>query len=350
MSTLQALGSPAPGGVPARRQVSARVMGTDVDVIVVGDRPDPASVVERLQDLERRWSRFLSDSELSRLGRAAGAPAVVSTETALLIERSLYAAHRSGGRFDPTVLAALVAAGYDRDFDDLPPAPRPGGRTVAPVAAPIAVPGPGGITVDVATGLVVLPAGVSLDAGGIGKGLAADLAAVEALDAGAESVLVSVGGDLRVAGPAPAEGWEVEVDHHCGPSARVNLQSGALATSSTLRRRWSVPSADGCPDGIAHHVIDPRTGRPAHGPAVSVSVLAPEAWWAEALATTVLVGFGEDDLDRDLPGLLGGAGCLVTTVDGARHRLGTLGHAFDLADGSFRITGPGPMTSVEEIR
>jgi FAD:protein FMN transferase len=357
--TLQVPGAPAPAPVPARHQVSARVMGTDVDVIVVGDRPDPMAVVERLQDLEQRWSRFVSDSELSRLGRVTGNTAVVSTETAMLIERSLYAARRSGGRFDPTVLPALVAAGYDRDFDDLPAAPepaRPGtatpGQDSRPRSAPSAptpVPGTDGITVDVSTGLVVLPAGVHLDAGGIGKGLAADLAAVEAVDGGADAVLVSVGGDLRVAGAAPAEGWEIEVDHHCGPPARVNLRAGALATSSTLRRRWAVPSADGGPGGVAHHVIDPRTGRPADGPAVSVSVLAPEAWWAEVLATTVLVGFGQHDLDRELPGLLDGAGCLVTTADGARHKLGSLGHAFDLADGSFRITGSDPMTSVEEI-
>jgi thiamine biosynthesis lipoprotein len=107
----------------------------------------------------------------------------------------------------------------------------------------------------------------------------------------------------------------------------VNLRSGALATSSTLRRRWNTAT------GPAHHVIDPRTGRPSDGPAVSVSVIAAEAWWAEALATIVLVGFGEPDLEADLPTLLEGAGCLVTTVDGARHRLGTLGHAFSVDDG-----------------
>lgn len=325
--------------------VSARVMGTDADVIVVGHGPDPAALIERLRHLEQLWSRFRDDSELSRLGHAEGAPTVVSHETAMLVERSLYAAARSGGRFDPTVLEALVAAGYDRDFDDV----RSGSgtqvhrtRATADRAAPV-VPGTDGIRVDVSSGLVVLPPGVRLDAGGIGKGLAADLTAVEAVDAGADAALVSVGGDLRVAGTAPDEGWEIEVDHHCGPPARVNLRTGALATSSTLRRRWTTG------DGIAHHVIDPRTGRPADGPAVSVSVLAPEAWWAEALATTILVGFGEADLDGQLPALLSGAGCLVTTDDGARHRLGTLGHAFSVDDDPFRIPASEPMTSGEDL-
>ena len=108
--------------------------------------------------------------------------------------------------FDPTVLAAVRAAGYDRSFDDLPQI-----SILDAVAPP---PGCDGIEVDTRLDLVRLPAGVGIDPGGIGKGLAADLVATAAVDLGADGAMVSLGGDLRVAGTPPPEGWEIELDHH----------------------------------------------------------------------------------------------------------------------------------------
>ena len=316
-------------------------MGTDVDIVVVGPGPSPSELLDRLRDIESLWSRFRPDSELRRLAALAGAPTVVSPETAQLVQRAVYAAERSGGRFDPTVLEALVAAGYDRPFDDLPATSGSGHR------GNLVVPGVAGITVDTTTGMVMMPAGVGFDPGGIGKGLAADLVALEAVEAGAEAAMVCIGGDLRVAGSAPSEGWEIAVDHGSGDPVRLNLRSGAVATSSVRRRRWATPT------GFAHHVIDPRTGRPSTGPAAAVSVVAPEAWWAEALATTVLVGFGEPDLEAELPALLAGAGCMVTTSDGARHRLGPIGHLFDddQPPGSPWLKPPGwtPIMTGEDL-
>ena len=317
--------TPDPGLAPVDPADTAdrHLMGTDVRVVVTGGVPSAELVLDRIAQLERRWSRFDPGTELSFVGRAGGRPVVVSTETAELVARSAYAWERTDGLFDPTVADALVAAGYDRDFDELVTDEL---VTAAPTAgagpAPDPAPGMSGVLVDVSTGMVRFPPQVRVDPGGIGKGLAADIAAAESLGAGARGVLVSVGGDLRADGEVPDGGWEIEVDHLVGPPMRLNLHTGAVATSSVLRRRWGAGS------GRAHHVIDPRTGRPSDGPAVSVSVLASEAWWAEAVATALLVGFGDPDHREFLAGLVGDGGAVVTTRDGTRHHLGPQGGAF----------------------
>ena len=316
----------------------AELMGTTAHVVLTGSAaPDETWVLDRLRRLEATWSRFRDDSELSRLNDAAGAPCVVGAETVDLVERARWAWRRTGGLFDPTVLDAVCAAGYDRSFDELaartdPADPTmPADRTASPSGSADATPTPGagGITVDRATGLLQLPVGVRLDPGGIGKGLAADLCATAAVDAGAEGALVSVGGDLRVAGEPPAQGWEIELDHHVVAPARVNLRHGALATSSTLRRRWSTRH------GSAHHVIDPRTGRPSESQVVACTVLASQAWWAEALATALLVSGGPDapvaGAERGSPdwaALLADTGALLTHADGTRRAVGAHADSF----------------------
>ena len=292
------------------------MMGTTAHVVLLGgDAPPIDRVIAQLDSYESAWSRFRPDAELTRLGAGNGAPTVVSHPTAMLIERAVWAWRRTGGRFDPTVLHAVCAAGYDRSFsEELPPdAPgTPAADAAAAAMSPVGfrptaagsidvpVPGCDGIDVDPLVDLVRLPVGVAIDPGGIGKGLAADLAATAAVDGGADGAMVSIGGDLRVAGAAPPEGWEVELDHHIAPVARINLHSGALATSSTLRRRWRTAT------GTAHHVIDPRTGRSTGGPLVACSVVAGEAWWAEALATALLVGWGDPRGRARAAGAVGG--------------------------------------------
>lgn len=291
-------------------------------------------VIDHVEDLEARWSRFRDDSELSRLNARAGRPTVVSDETALLVQRSVWAWHATSGLFDPTVLDAVMDAGYDRSFESIETTgivdsagltgrTQGGPTTIAthdPARRGWSTPGCEEVVVDPRTNLVVLPTGVRIDAGGIGKGLAADLTATQAVASGATSALVSLGGDLRVAGEPPVGGWEVEVDHHLADPARINLRAGALATSSVLRRRWATPR------GTAHHTIDPRTGESSTGDAVAVSVVAGEAWWAEALSTAILVGY--DTLGDRIEEMLRSAGALVTSTDGSQHTFGSAGHAF----------------------
>lgn len=286
---------------------TVEVMGTEAHLVIDADDDRlVAQAVERLAGLEDRWTRFRPDSELSRLN-AAAQPMTVGSDTALLVDLATLAWQRTGGRFDPTTGPALVAAGYDRSFD----------RLHAPIVdRPVATPsmpalGCDGVAVVADLGVVRLPEGVTIDPGGIGKGLAADLVAAELVAAGARGALVSVGGDLRVSGSAPEGGWRIELDHGSGPFAHIGLTEGAVATSSVRRRRWRTE------DGTAHHVIDPRTGRPTSGRALACTVVAGEAWWAEALATAVLVAWEEPDGPEVVADLLGdGAAAVVSAADG----------------------------------
>lgn len=281
-------------------------MGTNAHVVVVGG--DEAGLIgaarRRLDDLERRWSRFLPGSEVSALNRRPARPVVVSADTFTLVARSVDAWHATGGRFDPTVLPAMLAAGYDRDFATASSAARP-------LAASQPSPGCGDIRLDPAVMAVWLPAGVGFDPGGIGKGLAADLVSTEIAEAGAAGVLVNVGGDLRVRGTPPTgDEWVVAVEDPAGSSgepARFALASGAVATSSRLRRRWWAGEVD------VHHLIDPTTGAPAQTGVATVTVVAADAWWAEALATALCVSPAPASLG-DRPD----ASVLVVLADGTR--------------------------------
>ena len=261
-----------------------RAMGTTVHLVVVdGDESLLDMAQARIDDLEQRWSRFLPSSELRTLNDAAGSgtPIPLSAITFELVTAALDAWRATGGLFDPAILPSLVAAGYNRSFEQgqSPPLPAPGHNPG--VCARIAV--------DAAAASVALPAGCALDLGGIGKGRAADLVVEELLDRDVRGVCVNLGGDLRVAGEAPdgGEAWAVGLEEPDDPDTTwgvVGLRDGALATSSTTRRRWS--AADGT---TRHHLIDPRTGAPATAPLQSVTVIAASAMEAEVHAKASLI-------------------------------------------------------------
>jgi thiamine biosynthesis lipoprotein len=286
-------------------------MGSDAHFVVVTDGARDgdellAAAWARVEQLEARWSRFRPDSEVSALNRHAGTPVTVSRETIALVRHAVAAWELTGGRFDPTVGAALVAHGYDRDFDALASA---GGAP--PPGSPAPTPGPAGIGIDVRSSEVTLPAGVVFDPGGIGKGLTADMVATALHETGAEGVLVNLGGDLRAIGtPAAAEGWTIGVPDPAHPAyelMRVALAEGAMATSSRLRRRWVTAT------GAAHHLIDPATGRPADTEVLAVTVVADQAWRAEALTKLgFLAGAGALSRHDDIH-------AVVVTADGRRH-------------------------------
>jgi FAD:protein FMN transferase len=266
---------------PGVDELRGRLMGSDLHVLVVGGRPGLVELARRhLEDLERRWSRFRSDSELSRASEAGGAWTEVTSDTWLLLDAMVEAWERTGGRCDASVRDAVVAAGYDRDFGALTD---PGvGRTEQP-ARP--APGLGGVELGADGRSVRVPPGVGLDPGAVGKGLAADLMADELLSTGAAGALVNLGGDLRVSGEPPeGEGWTIGLQLQRGRPQRWVLSEGGVATSSSQRRRWQV---GGRP---RHHLIDPTTGRPLVDPPATVSVVAGHAWWAEAVATAITVG------------------------------------------------------------
>jgi thiamine biosynthesis lipoprotein len=286
----------AVAGPPSTR-VTFRAMGTDVSVVVDGDTEVDAGAIapDLLEHLEAKWSRFRATSEVSRLNDAGGVWTVVSSETFDLVDRAVGAWRDTGGRFDPTVLPALVAAGYDRDFAEV--AAREDDGVGAP-AAP--APGCAGVELDATVGAIRLPPEVRIDLGGIGKGRAADVLVGALLDAGARGVLADLGGDVGVGGEPPRdEGWLVEVDDPLGSgdTGRISLRAGAVATSTRLRRAWT---RFGRPQ---HHLIDPRTGAPAATGLASVTVVAGSVCRAEVLAKAALVAGAHDGA-----ALLAGAG------------------------------------------
>jgi thiamine biosynthesis lipoprotein len=197
----------------------------------------------------------------------------VSAPFEALIGIALTQAERTGGLFDPTVLHAMVATGYDRDFDEV----------LAGARGALHPPQPCGRWHDIVMrpGEILLPAGVGLDLGGIAKGWTSDLAAETAVREGLPWSVVSAGGDMRIVGQAPP--IDVRIEDPGAPSetaATLRLGSGALASSSTLRRAWG-------PD--LHHILDPRTGAPTDSPIVQSTVWASTCVEAEVLATWALL-------------------------------------------------------------
>lgn len=278
-----------------------RAMGTTVSVL--GPVPDARfpkavrSIERRFEREEARFSRFRSDSELASVNGRSGAPTRVSTAFASVVGLALSAARATDGRFDPTVHDALVAAGYDRDFDDL----LAGARGALHPATPCGR----WAEVEVDDRTMTLPAGVHLDLGGIAKGWTADRAADDALATGIAWVVVNAGGDLRVAGTAPM--LEVAVEDPADPEgevARVRLAAGGLATSSIAKRTWA--------PGL-HHVIDPRTGRPAATTLTQATVWAEDAATAEVRATDALL-LGRGAVERYPAILVAGDGDVVISL------------------------------------
>jgi thiamine biosynthesis lipoprotein len=234
-------------------------LGTSATVLVTEPEALPAARLEveaELDAIDIACSRFRDDSELARLNAGAGRPVKASRLLLQAVRVALRAAVVTDGAVDPTIGEALMLAGYDRDFAALEP-------SRGPLRA-ARVPGWRKVAVDAHRRLIAVPRGVQLDLGATAKALAADRAAAAAHQATGAGVLVSLGGDIAVAGPPPGDdGWLVHVaeDHRAGPGdpgQAVSIRSGGLASSSTTVRRWGAG---------AHHIIDPTTGLPV------------EAWW-----------------------------------------------------------------------
>jgi len=293
-----------------------RALGTGVRLVVNdGDLASARAAVERvLGDVDLAYSRFRPDSELVALNAARGTQVRVSPLLARALSGALQAARATGGAVDPTVGRALRITGYDDDFDRIAGTARSLRLTLAPV------PGWSVIAFDARALTVRVPSDVELDLGSTGKGLASDLCASAALAAAgaAAGVLVSLGGDVAVAGRTPEGGWRILMSEDSradaeGPGEVVAIERGGLATSSTTVRRWS--SDDGV---TAHHIVDPRTGLPAETPWRTATVVAETCEAANAASTACIV------LGHAAPGWLAAAGLPARLVaqDGSVVRLG----------------------------
>lgn len=247
-----------------------------------------AAVDAELGRLDRQASRFRADSEVSRITRSGHCAHTVSPGLAEAVRVALTAARWTGGLVDPTVGGPLSALGYDRDFAAVA-AGSPAGDPPTQARPPALGPAPGWHLVALDGRLLRLPAGTCLDLGATAKGLGADRSAAAARRAaGRGGVLVSLGGDMAIAGQPPAGGWPVAIADsslvgEAAVAQVVRLAAGAVATSSVTCRRWR---HGGQP---VHHIVDPRTGYPAAGPWQTVSVAAASCAVANAAATAAIV-------------------------------------------------------------
>jgi thiamine biosynthesis lipoprotein len=288
---------------PAVTRETFRVFGTTATLLLSGSAAMPAArelADAELAAVDLACSRFRADSELTRVNSAGGAATDISPLLATLISEALRAARLTAGDVDPTCAAALAALGYDRDFDEVKSQARRGsrGKAAGPGTGPGSSSGldapagrvPGWRKVELSTDppRVTLTGGAQLDLGATAKAWAADRCA-EVIAAGLGcAVLVSLGGDIAVAGEAPAGGWRVRVtdDHAAGPDApgqTVAINAGGLATSSTTVRAWESHGRK------LHHIIDPATGKPARSIWRTVSVAAGRALDANIVSTACIV-------------------------------------------------------------
>jgi thiamine biosynthesis lipoprotein len=274
-------------------------MGCEMLALLESDAPGARTALDQVPawfaSWERQLSRFRDDSELARLNRSAGRPVRVSKVLWDVVEAALDGAAQSGGLVTPTLLGALEAAGYDRSWDMLQTNEAgatgfPRGVAAAEAAETKALRRPasddlGAIQRDPATRTIRLLGGVRLDLGGVAKGWAADRAA--RLLGMCGPALVDAGGDIAVSGPlASGAGWPVGVADPFAPEANVEvlvLAAGGVATSGRDYRRWQRDGA------WHHHIIDPRSGRPATTDVLSATVVGPSARAAEVAAKAALI-------------------------------------------------------------
>jgi thiamine biosynthesis lipoprotein len=285
---------PAGTAGPATREASAswQALGTGVQVTVTdaGRLAAARAMLEAdLAAVDLACSRFRPDSEIAALDRAmagpGAGPVTVSPLLAEAIAVALRAARLTDGDVDPTVGAAMNAAGYDRDFTLVQrtgPAVRLTVRTI---------PGWHQVEFDEQARLLRVPPGVRLDLGATAKAWAADRSAARIAAALGCGALVSLGGDIAVSGQTPVGGWRIRVqdisgrpeDPPAGPSTVVAIHGGGLATSSTAARRWRRGG------DVLHHILDPRTGLPAAPVWRTVSVAAASCTDANIASTAAII-------------------------------------------------------------
>jgi len=297
---------------------SFRAMGTDIEIIGVGiTEEEHAAGFKAAQRLAEQWertfSRFRPESELSRLNAAAGSSQVISEVLYWMIEQALDAYYRTEGRFDPTILPALIATGYDRDIDLVK-----SGEATTSSATGRPSPGMDGIELDPESLTITLPRDVQLDLGGIAKGAYVDRIALALMTW--PGGCVNAGGDLRVWGvPPDGDYWVTGIEH---PLLREDdiatvelrdLRACAVATSAVNRRRWFSNS------GERHHLIDPRTGESATETIVSCTAFAGSAVEAEIATKSLFVAAAQQaplDLIGAVASLMVDHNGKLTTLNG----------------------------------
>ncbi|HTP08970.1 MAG TPA: FAD:protein FMN transferase [Anaerolineae bacterium] len=271
-----------------------RAMNSDIVLAAEGSQDDLTLGFKLARDFinasEARFTRFTDFSELLCLNRTAGAWFQASPELFDVVRLACEYAAETEGLFDPTMLAALESAGYDKSMDEIRAygvSAQP--RSIYPIRSAFRA-----IQLDEPTQSIHLPLNTRIDLGGIAKGWIAEQAALR-LSEYAEACAVSAGGDMFLIGlPSDETSWAIGLEDPRLPDrdlTTLRVGPGAVATSSITKRRWQQGRR------TQHHIIDPRTGLPTETDWLSVSVIAPHAALAEVYAKALLIG-GSREAER----------------------------------------------------
>ncbi len=304
------------------RQIEFRAMNCEMALLLDATPTMSASAVDALLQQVPQWfaaweqmfSRFRSDSELSRLNDSAGQVFAASYDLIEVLEMALNSARSHQGLVSPLVLDALIDCGYTRSFELLNV-----NRTVAPanVLKPISASATSTqllallerierIELNAARNTIFLPEGVRVDLGGFVKGWCADVVVAHLAQYGA--VLMDAGGDIAISGPMrDGSPWPIAIAHPLNfeqDLVQISLAHGGVATSGRDHRHWQHQGQ------TQHHIIDPRTGSSARTDVLSATVTAPSTQLAEQ-ASKMLMILGAQDGMAWLQTMSGYAACLV---------------------------------------
>jgi thiamine biosynthesis lipoprotein len=269
------------------QRIDFHAMGTEFFCVAIEPEPGLFDNVYALAvDLESKWSRFKSSSEIMQLNNAPEVPHVVSSATIRLVGEMKNAYEISGGFYDPNVLGAVIDAGFAVSKDNSSDITMWSARATSEYSI-------SDVEIDESNSTITIPIGVGLDAGGIGKGLAADLIATRAMELGAMGIAVFAGGDVAVRGVSETgEGWEVGVQDPKDQTKfvdTVRLSIGGLATSGS--DGWLSKSRQS-------HIIDPNTMQSAQSSVIQATVVAYAAVHAEALTKVSFLVPVEEAISR----------------------------------------------------
>jgi thiamine biosynthesis lipoprotein len=274
------------------KQIEFHAMGSRIRAMVDSEAPQAERTLRSLPAWFEEWeqvlSRFRFDSELSRMNQAAGSPVKVSDVFWEVFQAGCEAEEFTGGLVRPTVMDALIQAGYDRSFNLMPEYQAAAPVSIRTLPAALSV-----ITINETDHTIFLPEHVHLDFGGIAKGWAANKTAIRLRKYG--SVLVDAGGDISISGlPRDNVPWAVGIRDPFQPNVHfetLRIEQGGVATSGTDYRRWQQG------DSINHHLIDPGTGLPSTSDVLAATIIAPTILQAEAAAKVVVISGSPEGLE-----------------------------------------------------
>jgi thiamine biosynthesis lipoprotein len=237
-------------------------------------------VTQWFEEWEQVLSRFRYDSELTRLNQTHDRPVQVSEVLWDVYQAAVEAEQMTEGLVTPTVLNAMLEAGYDRPFGEMTEKDIPLTDSIYSAAPPEKE-----VSANEADRTIILPKGIGLDFGGVAKGWAAHQAMERLQTEG--PALVDAAGDIAISGPRAGGGpWQIGVADPFHKEEEIEilfLNRCGVATSGKDRRRWHRDGA------LKHHIINPLTNQPAETDVLTVTVIAPDVMQAEAAAKAALI-------------------------------------------------------------